>query len=86
MSLSDRLRPDVEASPWVIKEVKKLEEELDAAWMALGLVQKENARLREALSGLLSRSREYADDYDYPENDNYTYWTEVARAALRRKE
>ena len=54
MSLSDRLRPDVEASPWVIKEVKKLEEELDAAWMALGLVQKENARLREALDAWYS--------------------------------
>lgn len=35
MSLSDRLRPDVEAAPWVIEEVKKLEAE--------------NARLREAL-------------------------------------
>lgn len=26
MSLSERLRPDVEAAPWVIEEVKKLEE------------------------------------------------------------
>lgn len=25
MSLSERLRPDVEAAPWVIEEVKKLE-------------------------------------------------------------
>lgn len=27
MKLSDRLRPDVEAAPWVIEEVKKLEQE-----------------------------------------------------------
>lgn len=33
--LSDRLRPDSEAAPWVIEEVKKLEAE--------------NARLRKAL-------------------------------------
>lgn len=50
MSLSNRLRPDVEAAPWVIKEVIKLEEELDAAWIAVDLVKKENERLREALS------------------------------------
>lgn len=35
MSLSDRIRPDVEAAPWVIKEVKELEAK--------------NRRLREAL-------------------------------------
>ena len=30
MSLSDRIRPDCEAAPWVIKEVKQLETELAA--------------------------------------------------------
>ena len=30
MKLSDRLRPDVEAAPCVIEEVKKLEKELEA--------------------------------------------------------
>ena len=30
MSLSDRIRPDCEAAPWVIKEVKQLETELTA--------------------------------------------------------
>jgi len=30
MKLSDRLRPDVEAAPWVIAEVKQLEQELEA--------------------------------------------------------
>lgn len=29
MKLSDRVRPDVEAAPWVIEEIKKLEAELD---------------------------------------------------------
>lgn len=41
MSLSERLRPEVEAAPWVIEEVKKLEEELDAAWMAVDLLKKD---------------------------------------------
>lgn len=36
MILSDRLRPDTEAAPWVIEEVKRLEAE--------------NARLKEALA------------------------------------
>lgn len=49
MSLSERLRPEVEAAPWVIEEVKKLEEELDAAWMAVDLVKKENTQLIDAL-------------------------------------
>ena len=76
MSLSDRLRPDVEASPWVIKEVKKLEEELDAAWMALGLVQKENARLREALEYVIEMA-DYINTRDTIQKK--------ARAALEKK-
>jgi len=74
MSLSDRLRPDVEASPWVIKEVKKLEEELDAAWMALGLVQKENTRLREALERIYNG-----------EPDPDEWWASIAKDALEGK-
>ena len=31
MKLSDRVRPDVEAAPWVIEEIKKLEAELEVA-------------------------------------------------------
>jgi len=31
MSLSDKLRPDVECAPWVIEEVKRLERERDKA-------------------------------------------------------
>jgi len=33
--LSDRLRPDVEAAPWVIEEVKKLEQELADAYLEM---------------------------------------------------
>ena len=76
MSLSDRLRPDVEAAPWVLKEVKKLEEELDAAWMALGLVQKENARLREALEYVIEMA-DYINTRDTIQKK--------ARAALEKK-
>jgi hypothetical protein len=31
MSLSDRIRPNSEASPWVIEEVKKLEDKISKA-------------------------------------------------------
>lgn len=54
MSLSDRIRPDVEAAPWVVEEVKALEkaydeqeEELDATMMAYNILKKENTRLLE---------------------------------------
>lgn len=30
--LSDRIRPNVEAAPWVVEEVKRLEQRLDAAY------------------------------------------------------
>ena len=32
IKLSDRLRPDCEAAPWVIESVKKMEHELAAAY------------------------------------------------------
>lgn len=35
MPLSDRIRPDCEAAPWVIKEVKELEAKLAKAKKAL---------------------------------------------------
>lgn len=35
MSLSERLRPDVEAAPWVIEEVKALEAEIERLTEAL---------------------------------------------------
>ena len=39
MSLSDRIRPDVEAAPWVIEEVKKLEAQRDALIAAIATVR-----------------------------------------------
>ena len=41
MSLSDRIRPNCEAAPWVVEEVKKLE--------------RDNAALREALEWIAKR-------------------------------
>jgi hypothetical protein len=35
MKLSDRLRPNSEAAPWVVEEVKKLEKELADAYLEL---------------------------------------------------
>ena len=35
MKLSDRVRPDVEAAPWVIEEIKNLRAERDAMLSAL---------------------------------------------------
>ena len=59
MSLSDRIRPDCEAAPWVIEEVKKLE--------------RENAALRadrERLLDILQRWQHMADEW-YAEADQY---------------
>ena len=33
--LSDRLRPNIEAAPWVIDEVRKLEQELADAYLEM---------------------------------------------------
>lgn len=40
MALSDRLRPGVEATPWVIEQVKKLERELETADWTIELLEK----------------------------------------------
>lgn len=75
MSLSERLRPEVEAAPWVIEEVKRLEEELDAAWMAVDLVKKENTQLREALEEIVNKGPASPGDKKH----------EIACAALEEK-
>lgn len=61
MSLSDRIRPDVEAAPWVVEEVKALEkayneqeEELDATMMVYNILKKENERLKAILTSVKS--------------------------------
>ena len=47
MSLSERLRPDIEAAPWVIEEVKALEAEIE--------------RLREAITEANEAMRDGSD-------------------------
>lgn len=42
MALSQRIRPDCEAAPWVIEEVKEMEAEIKR-------LKDQNARYREAL-------------------------------------
>lgn len=37
--LSDRLRPNIEAAPWVIDEVRKLEQELADAYLEMRKVR-----------------------------------------------
>lgn len=46
--LSERVRPDCEAAPWVIKEIKKLESELELAQLFHQVAVKERdlARLK----------------------------------------
>ena len=59
MSLSDRVRPDVEAALWVVEEIKELErayneqeEELDATMMAFNILKKENELLKIAFNSI----------------------------------
>lgn len=48
MSLSERIRPNSEAAPWVVDEVKGLEEELAAAYLEL-------RKLRPAVRAIFDR-------------------------------
>lgn len=48
MKLSERIRPDVEAAPWVIDEVKRLESELADAYL-------EMAKIRLAIKAVFDR-------------------------------
>jgi hypothetical protein len=59
MSITDRIRPNVEAAPWVIEEIKvlekayyKQEEELDATMMVFNILKKENEQLRAMLTSI----------------------------------
>lgn len=72
MKLSDRIRPDVEAAPWVIEEVKKLEAEV--------------AHLRDTLEDFAEYDCEYEDNC--PSNAGTRHGTCVgckARQALEKK-
>lgn len=48
--LSHRIRPECEAAPWVVEEVRKLEVELAAAVAAVGASQQEVERLKAELA------------------------------------
>lgn len=48
MALSDRIRPNVEAAPWVVEEVKKLEQELADAYLEL-------CKIRPAVKAIFDR-------------------------------
>jgi hypothetical protein len=59
MSITDRIRPNVEAAPWVVEDIKALEkayyeqeEELDATMMAFNILKKENEQLRAMLTSI----------------------------------
>ncbi len=55
MSLSDRVRADSEAAPWVIEEIKNLEEQL-------AIAQADRTKLLDALVVLLDAVKERAED------------------------
>jgi predicted nucleic acid-binding Zn-ribbon protein len=51
MSLSDRIRPNSEAAPWVVNEVRDLEKLKDA-------LEAENEKLKQSLSFYMSELAE----------------------------
>lgn len=56
--LSDRLRPNVEAAPWVIDEVKKLEQGLADAYL-------EMRKIRPAVKAIFDRAVWDRSERDY---------------------
>ena len=74
MSLSERVRPDCEAAPWVVEEIKKLEKENKR------LIE-ENTRFKEALAQIAS------GDVAQSSIDGYLdeAYQAIAKAALKGK-
>ncbi len=60
-----------------VRAYKYLQSQLSALKTELG-------EAREVISGLLKVTREHACDYEYPENDNYEYWTSECRNFLQK--
>ena len=48
MKLSERVRPDCEAAPWVVEEIKRLERELFDAYLEL-------RKIRPAVKAIFDR-------------------------------
>ena len=48
MKLSERVRPNCEAAPWVIEEIKRLEQELSDAYLEL-------RKIRPAIKAIFDR-------------------------------
>jgi len=48
MKLSERVRPDCEAAPWVVEEIKRLERELSDAYLEL-------RKIRPAVKAIFDR-------------------------------
>jgi hypothetical protein len=63
-NLSDRIRPNSEAAPWVCDEVKRLERRLDAAISRFESSQEARATLKRERDEARELVRELRDDLD----------------------
>lgn len=71
--LSDRVRPNSEAAPWVLEEIKKLEKQIEEAEQVLGMLESfENWDIKSRTApntypfdktGIYSRFKEYTEEY-----------------------
>lgn len=96
MSLSDRIRPNCEAAPWVIKEVKKLELKLAQTQCGEMVANRDfRATLKSLTEAQLKLAKESAmlDWLESPygrrfqaENRDVLIWRETIRAAMKENE
>jgi hypothetical protein len=85
MSITDRIRPNVEAAPWVITEIKKREEVTTALIEELTRQKTANTKLRELLTQMLNVA-ENADETGYVTDVGFVDLDklhETVRAALK---
>jgi len=62
--LSEKVRARCEAAPWVVKEIKRLEKQLEHRFSeleSLHLIAKENEQLKDIIRQTLWMARRYAD-------------------------
>jgi hypothetical protein len=79
MSLSDRIRPDCEAAPWVIKEVKEMESEIKR-------LKDQNDRYQEALELALELAENGLVDFKKYGLNEYNDIIKKYREALKEIE